>query len=245
MASRTGTSREPGSGKPVARPHERGRWMKAAVDRAREAPSSTKARLLAAAEEVFAARGFEGASTREIAARAGVNISSLHYHWSTKETLYLAVLRHVYERMLELVRGTIPALLAGPTAPREGVALAMGRLFDFLAEHPNIPRLLVRHILDDVETDPEVQREVMVPAFELFARWTGLAGSRLGERELKLFMLSAHSALLLLLLDSRDYRSVLGGSVRSPELLAALREHIVGMVTDLLLGPAVLSSKGG
>ena len=44
---------------------------KTALDKAREAPGSTKARILAAAEEVFAARGFNGASTREIAARAG------------------------------------------------------------------------------------------------------------------------------------------------------------------------------
>ena len=61
---------------------------KTALDKAREAPGSTKARILTAAEEVFAARGFQGASTREIAARAGVNISSLHYHWESKETLY-------------------------------------------------------------------------------------------------------------------------------------------------------------
>ena len=66
---------------------------KSALDKAREAPGSTKARILAAAEEVFAARGFEGASTREIAARAGVNISSLHYHWESKETLYFTVFR--------------------------------------------------------------------------------------------------------------------------------------------------------
>ena len=53
---------------------------KTALEKAREAPGSTKARILSAAEDVFAARGFTGASTREIAARAGVNISSLHYH---------------------------------------------------------------------------------------------------------------------------------------------------------------------
>jgi len=71
--------------------------VKSALDKAREAPGSTKARLLEAAEEVFAARGFLGASTREIAARAGVNISSLHYHWASKDTLYFAVFRNIYD----------------------------------------------------------------------------------------------------------------------------------------------------
>ena len=68
---------------------------RSALNKAREAPSSTKARILGAAEEVFAAKGFEGASTREIAAAAGVNISSLHYHWESKETLYFAVFENI------------------------------------------------------------------------------------------------------------------------------------------------------
>src|SRR4029434_5141593 len=77
---------------------------KSALEKAREAPGSTKARILSAAEEVFAARGFTGASTREIAARAGVHISSLHYHWASKETLYFAVFRNMFDQIVELLR---------------------------------------------------------------------------------------------------------------------------------------------
>ena len=73
-----------------------------ALQKARLAPSSTKARILAAAEGVFAAKGFEGASTREIAAKGGVNISSLHYHWESKETLYFAVFREFRAAGIEI-----------------------------------------------------------------------------------------------------------------------------------------------
>lgn len=65
--------------------------MRTALEKVREAPRSTKARILATAERVFAAKGFAGASTREIASQAGVNISSLPYHWESKETLYRGV----------------------------------------------------------------------------------------------------------------------------------------------------------
>ncbi|MFI5365094.1 MAG: TetR/AcrR family transcriptional regulator, partial [Candidatus Binatia bacterium] len=85
--------------------------MRSALEKAREAPSSTKARILAAAEHVFAVKGFAGASTREIAARARVNISSLHYHWESKETLYFAVFQNIYDRILDLVRDAIPPRL--------------------------------------------------------------------------------------------------------------------------------------
>src|SRR5215470_3424276 len=99
---------------------------RSALSKAREAPSSTKARILTAAEEVFAAKGFEGASTREIAAAAGVNISSLHYHWESKETLYFAVFENIFERILDLVRGSIPETSVERPASRQVVDETMG-----------------------------------------------------------------------------------------------------------------------
>src|SRR2546427_12683713 len=115
--------------------------MKSALQKAREAPGSTKARILGAAEEVFAARGYQGASTREIAARAGVNISSLHYHWESKETLYFAVFRNIFDRIVDLLQNTLPPLLARHPKRAEATDVAMGELFDFFADNPNVPKL--------------------------------------------------------------------------------------------------------
>jgi len=53
----------------------------------------TKAHLIRAASELFAERGFHGTTVRDIAARAGVNLASGHYHYGSKKDLYLAVLR--------------------------------------------------------------------------------------------------------------------------------------------------------
>src|SRR6185503_13508992 len=124
---------------------------KSALDKAREAPGSTKGRILAAAEEVFATKGFEGASTREIAAKAGVNISSLHYHWESKETLYYAVFQNIYNQLIEISRDSVlPATARGET-PRAVHEASVGRVFDYFAANPNIPRLLLRRILENEE----------------------------------------------------------------------------------------------
>jgi len=65
----------------------------------------TKPRLLAAATQLFAERGFRGTTIRDIAERAGVNVAAGNYHFGSKKALYLAVLRAQFTRIrAELVR---------------------------------------------------------------------------------------------------------------------------------------------
>jgi len=56
-----------------------------------------EARILAAAEEIFAETGYSGATTAAIAERAGLPKANLHYYFRTKEALY----RRLIERILE------------------------------------------------------------------------------------------------------------------------------------------------
>ncbi len=191
--------------------------MRTALQKAREAPASTKARILSAAEEVFAVKGFAGASTRAIAAKARVNISSLHYHWESKETLYFAVFQNIYDRILELVRRSIPASVDASRPGRDVIARAMGELFDFFADHPNVPKLLVRRLLENEESHVDIERDILMPAWKVFGAWTQhFSNRKLKEVDSQLFMLTVHSVLLLFLLDSRHFTSVLGGSVYKP-----------------------------
>ncbi|MCY4343839.1 MAG: TetR/AcrR family transcriptional regulator [Gammaproteobacteria bacterium] len=53
--------------------------------------------ILKAAEQEFALHGYRGASTRKIADRAGVAKASVHYYFSGKDNLYLAVLNNIIE----------------------------------------------------------------------------------------------------------------------------------------------------
>lgn len=57
----------------------------------------SEARILAAAEEIFAETGFAGATTAMIARRARIPKANLHYYFGTKTQLY----RRVLERILE------------------------------------------------------------------------------------------------------------------------------------------------
>lgn len=56
-------------------------------------PPDTRTRLIAAARTLFAERGFQNTTIREIAARANTNLASINYHFRSKDDLYRAVLR--------------------------------------------------------------------------------------------------------------------------------------------------------
>lgn len=61
----------------------------------------TRQRLVEAALDVFARRGYDGASTREIARRAGVALAALPYHFKTKDALWRAAADHIFRELGE------------------------------------------------------------------------------------------------------------------------------------------------
>ncbi|WP_211370669.1 TetR/AcrR family transcriptional regulator [Nonomuraea turkmeniaca] len=65
--------------------------MRRAPEEKRRDPERTKARILQAALEEFAAKGFAGARVNEIAAKAGVNKQLISYYFGGKEGLYQAI----------------------------------------------------------------------------------------------------------------------------------------------------------
>ena len=60
------------------------------IPQTEESPKFDK--ILVAAEEFFAEKGYEAAGMKELASRAGVSQSLLHYHYGTKDKLYAAVI---------------------------------------------------------------------------------------------------------------------------------------------------------
>ena len=69
---------------------------------------STKERILAAAETLFAQRGFDGASLRQLTSDAGVNLAAVNYHFGSKEKL----VEQVFRRRLDTLNAQRLAALA-------------------------------------------------------------------------------------------------------------------------------------
>ena len=205
-----------------------------APQRARETQGSTKDRILQAAEEVFAERGFNGASTREIAARAGVNISSLHYHWESKETLYLAVFRDVYERLERRLQEAIRPYIAERRSTEDVIAASIDGLFAFFTERPTLPRLLLRRVIDEDTVDVGIERDVLAPTWSGFLRLIDPQHDPSRDLDARLFVLTVHAVQLAYMLDSKAYRSFLGGSVHEEPFKSRVREHLIKLMRHML-----------
>lgn len=62
----------------------------------------TRDRILSAAERLFAERGFEATSVRDITAEAGCNVAAVNYHFGGKENLYVETFRGLLGELRDL-----------------------------------------------------------------------------------------------------------------------------------------------
>ncbi len=114
------------------------------LDKAREHPRGTPARILDAAEDVFAAEGYAGASMRDIARRADVPFGALHYHWGSKKQLWEAV----FTRLGDRTRDTIMRNLKPGNTAGELIDNLVDSFLDLLISKPNTVRLAFRMALE-------------------------------------------------------------------------------------------------
>lgn len=128
--------------------------------------ADTPQRLLDAAEELFASRGFRAVSLRELTSAAEANLASVNYHFGSKEQLLAAVFAR---RLGPLNEARLHALNAAEArhAPAavpvaEIVTAFLRPLFDASEGGVVRPSLLMRLMTRLAEEDPE--------------RWSGLLG---------------------------------------------------------------------
>jgi len=100
----------------------------------------TRKAILDAAEELFSALGYEGASLDAIGERAGIQGTAILYHFSSKRVLYEATLERLFSPLL----GELSEMLRRPEPVAARLEATVDAIVRYAAEHPNAPRLLLR-----------------------------------------------------------------------------------------------------
>jgi AcrR family transcriptional regulator len=117
-------------------------------------------RLLEAAGEIFAERGFDGARVRTIIKRARANLAAVNYYFRDKERLYIEAVKHAAcgpEEAPAWPTGTPPAVKL-----RDFIRQMVRHLFD-----PNRPawhaRLMMREMAQPTSACAELVRDYIQP----------------------------------------------------------------------------------
>ena len=104
-----------------------------------KAPEANRARIVAAAIDEFAARGFKGASMDAIAARTDTTRALINYYFGSKEKLYIAVLERVYSE----IRDAEGRLDLDHLPPVDAVRRIVEFTYTYYVEHEGFVRLVV------------------------------------------------------------------------------------------------------
>ncbi|MEM7779330.1 MAG: TetR/AcrR family transcriptional regulator [Pseudomonadota bacterium] len=109
----------------------------------------TREKLLVAAHNQFAERGFHGASIALIAGEVGLTKQALLYHFKRKDDLYREVLHRISVRLFEAVRKD-DGVAATPAERFEDVILS---IFAAAVENPLDTKVLMHELLEDRRRD--------------------------------------------------------------------------------------------
>ncbi len=103
-------------------------------------PADLRSRIVQAAIELFAERGYAATAMREVAERARCTKPALYYHFASKGALFL----HALESETEGIAKLVEVALNHHGSVRERMQRAMEAYFDYVRARPTALRLLLR-----------------------------------------------------------------------------------------------------
>jgi len=208
--------------------------------RRRNAESSRRA-ILDAAEALFAARGFDGASLHAIGRTAGASAALPAYFFGDKDGLYRAVM----ERLLadrEARLGPV-ASLAGDSLEATGdvraaLEILIGGYVDFLRERPALVRLMGREALDGgrrLGPAPRHSAAVEAALGRVTASLAGRPGPSVDAQQL---LITTVAICFFPIEHNETMLAAMGLDATSDEFTRARKRHVVDVLVRVLSPPA-------
>ena len=198
-------------------------------------PAANRARIVAAAIEEFAARGFKGASMDAIAARTHTTRALINYYFGSKEKLYIAVLEQVYSE----IRDAEGALDLDHLEPVDAVRSIVEFTYTYYVEHEGFVRLVVAenqargHHLKKSKAMRTLNRPIIVRLADVIAR-----GQKSGLFRAEIDPVEVHKAIAALgmfnVTNQYTFGAIFQREMGAKGNLAARREMVSEVVLSYL-----------
>lgn len=124
---------------------------------------ATQAKILSTAYELFASRGIDGASIRDIAKGAGVSLAMVHHYFGSKQGLYEACITTMIRELGGLWSGVLSMMGTAEMTPAKLIAHAIREGYRFARDHRTAVRLFQRSLVDTGELDARVREDNVTP----------------------------------------------------------------------------------
>ena len=204
------------------------------------AQDATKARLLDAAGEEFAERGFDGATIRGISERAHANVAAVNYHFRDKDNLYVQAVIEAHRCGVEPEGDDEPDGLSAAESLRLYVRNFLSRVLALGSEDSWHQRLMLREMLRPSHASETLVREVIRPKFERLVAILRLACPGLDERRVTASAFSIIGQCLHYKMARPIAERLIGDEAFTALDLDYLADHIAGFsLAALGLGPTI------
>ncbi len=196
-------------------------------------------RILAAALEAFAERGFDGATTREIAAAAHVPQGLVAYHFASKQALWEAAVDRVFREARAELGGVVGALR--DEAPATRLRAVMRRFVRFSAAHPEFHRFMVHEGAHDGPRLRWLVEHHVRPLYEATVALMREAAPELDAPHWYYLVLGAATHLFAV---APEFERLAGRDPRTPEMVEAQAAAVTELLIDAALArPASLLAR--
>ena len=191
----------------------------------------TKERILDTAEILFAQKGYQAVSVREITSAAECNLAAVNYHFGNKENLYLEVFRSRWVPRAQCLQEGFRKYLASQESLSESAvvrALAKAFVDGPLSDDERLrhSQLMTREMTQPTKAFEHVAEQVIQPFFrEVLERLSSVSSDKVGEEEMLLNIFSIF-AMVLHFNFARVAVSRLTGRKYDPSFRAQLVEQI-------------------
>ena len=193
-----------------------------------EQREKTRHRIVDVAVDIFAARGFLAASTREIAARAKVSQGLITYHFGTKSELWKAAIGRIFDDLRAGMREGPNG--DGAVDPTERVRDVVRHYVRFVAAHPELFRVMVE---EGKHSDTRMRWLVDTHLTPLYAGFvhmiSGVASARERVHPAHVYYAMAGAASLIFAVAPECTR-LTGFDPRSPEAVEAHAEMLARLL---------------
>jgi TetR/AcrR family transcriptional regulator len=209
-------------------------------------PEESRAAILLAAAGEFAAHGIAGARTDAIAREAGVNKALLYYYFKDKETLYGAVLDHVFSGLKE----TVFRVLDSDLPPREKMMAYVGAYFDFITRNQLYPRLMQREMMRAREGQSQHIDKVIKNYIQpIFVRVSELMRQGIAGREFRPvnpahFVPSMVAMIVFYFSSAPMMQKIVGFNPLTPERIVERRAAVLDFISAALFRPTDNATQG-